>query len=83
MRGGDLQWRYGFQGRTLRELRARIAELEAADLFNRTDRLARPEADPHERMDFARDWSALVDSGCRPAGFSDENSPKLRCEPEE
>lgn len=83
MEGGELQWRFGFQGRSLEELQVSIAELEAGGLFARTDSLARPEADPHERMDFARDWSALVDSGCRPAGFREETSLELTCEIEQ
>lgn len=82
---GELRWVYGFQGRSLDGLKGRIAELDAAGLFDRTHSLARPEADPHARMDFARNWSALVDRGCRPAGFSESGDGSLepRCELEE
>lgn len=79
-KSGQLRWIYGFQGKSLPELKARVAELEAAGLFDRTDSLARPEADPHKRMDFARSWSALVDSGCRPVALREGTSLEPQCE---
>ncbi len=78
---GVLQWRFGgYEGRSLEELKTRISEMEAGDLFKHTERLARPGADSHERMRFGREWSAAVASGCRPMGVNREgDDAKLAC----
>ena len=80
LKDGELNWQFGYEGRTLEELRVRIDQMERGGLFEYTDHLARPGADEMERTEFERSWRGVVESGCRPMGFHERGADgKLTC----
>lgn len=78
---GVLQWEFGgYEGRTLEDITNLISRLETNGVFEQTDHLARPGADPMGRMRFGQAWARAVESGCEPTVINREGGKTAGCE---